>query len=132
MKIKTALYGSNGHQIHRLLAGHDKAELVAVCAFNRENLPGILRENQNIKYYADLDAMLENPEVELVSLCSPVRAGQAADAIKCLRSGRHVYAEKPCALSERDLDKIIKTAEDKKDKGENDGKEGETYKPERR
>jgi predicted dehydrogenase len=112
MRIKTGIYGSNGHQIHRLLENHAKAELVAVCAFSKEHLPGNLQNKQDVKYYETLDEMLKDPEIELVSLCSPVRAEQADDAVKCLRSGKHVYAEKPCALSEQDLDKIIKTAEE--------------------
>ena len=108
MKIKIGIYGSNGHQIHGLLENHAKAELVAVSAFNKENLPGELKNN--VKYYENLDDMLCDSEVELISLCSPVRANQADEAVKCLKSGKHVYAEKPCALSEQDLDKIIKTA----------------------
>ena len=103
MKTKVGIYGSNGHQIHGLLKNHEKAELVAICEFNKDIFP-------DIKSYETLDDMIKNPEIELISLCSPVRANQADDAIKCLKSGKHVYAEKPCALSEQDLDKIIKTA----------------------
>lgn len=112
MKTKVGIYGSNGHQIHKLLANHEKAELIAVCAFRKENLPESLKNNQALKYYESLEEMLDDPEIELISLCSPVRAAQTDDAIKCLKSGKHVYAEKPCALSENDLDRIIKTAEE--------------------
>jgi predicted dehydrogenase len=112
MKIKVGIYGSNGHQIQGLLENHEKAELVAVSAFNKENLPEGLKNNPEIKYYENLDEMLGDSEIELVSLCSPVRADQVEDTIKCLKNGKHVYAEKPCALSEEDLDKIIQTAEE--------------------
>ena len=112
MKRKIGIHGSNGHQIQGYLENHAKAELIAVCAFNKENLPDGLKNNQNIKYYDNLDAMLENAEIELVSLCSPIRAKQVEDTVKCLKSGKHVYAEKPCALSEQDLNRIIKTAEE--------------------
>ena len=110
MKTKVAIYGSNGHQIHGLLEKHARAELVAACAFDSANLPGSLRNKRDIRVYENLNEMLKNPEIELVSLCSPMRANQAEDAIKCLRGGKHVYAEKPCALHERDLDEIIKVA----------------------
>jgi predicted dehydrogenase len=48
--------------------------------------------------------------VEIVSLCSPRRADQARDAIRCLAAGRHVYAEKPAALTEKELDEIVAAA----------------------
>jgi predicted dehydrogenase len=35
---------------------------------------------------------------------------QASDAIGCLEAGRHVYAEKPSALIEVELDAILKVA----------------------
>ena len=110
MKIGIGIYGNNGHQINGLLTNHPKAELVAAAAFNTASLPEEFRNSENIRNYSTLDEMLRDQDVELISLCSPVRAEQADDAVKCLRSGKHVYAEKPCALSESDLDRIIKTS----------------------
>lgn len=107
MKIKVGLYGTNGHQIQHVLQNHPKAELVAVGAFNKEALPVSLLDNKNIKFYCTLEELLCDEDVELVSLCSPRRKDQAADAIKCLEAGKHVYAEKPCAMSEEELDAII-------------------------
>lgn len=106
-KTKVALYGRNGHQIGREMAGHPGAELVAVAGIPAETLPEPCRA---ARQYPSLDALLGDSEVELVSLCSPFRRDQAADAIKCLRAGKHVYAEKPAALNEADLDAIIATA----------------------
>ncbi|MEI8311096.1 MAG: hypothetical protein WCH98_10100, partial [Verrucomicrobiota bacterium] len=45
-----------------------------------------------------------------VSLCSPRRIDQASEAVRALRAGKHVLAEKPCAMSEGDLDGIIAAA----------------------
>jgi len=56
---------------------------------------------------ASIEDLLSNNDVELVSLCSPRRADQARDALLCLEAGKHVYAEKPCALTEADLDRLI-------------------------
>lgn len=90
-KLGVGLYGRNGHQLHRQLAdGHPEAVLIAERA--------------------TLDELLQDARVDLVSLCSPRRADQARDAIRCLEAGKHVYAEKPCALVEADLDAIIATA----------------------
>ncbi len=110
LPVNVALYGSNGHQIHRELALHPHARLVGLAEFPRENLPPILRDNEDISSYASLDDLLADPRVDLVSLCSPRRRDQAAHAIRALRAGKHVYAEKPCAMTEADLDEILAVA----------------------
>lgn len=107
MKIKIGLYGTNGHQIHKMLEDHPYAQLVATAAFDLSLLPPALRASTLIKHYTTLDEMLRDKEVELVSLCSPRRRDQASEAIRCLEAGKHVYAEKPCAMTEEDLDAII-------------------------
>jgi predicted dehydrogenase len=102
-KVKIGLYGANGHQIHGALANHPYGELAAVAALPLASLPaGVTPRSQ-----ASLDELLADKEVEVVSLCSPRRADQARDAVRCLEAGKHVYAEKPSALTEPDLDAII-------------------------
>lgn len=109
-KVKVAIYGSNGHQIQHVLENHPHAQLVATAAFPADALPPRLKAGPGIRHYGTLDELLRDGEVELVSLCSPRRRGQARDAIRCLEAGKHVYAEKPCAMTEDDLDAIIATA----------------------
>ena len=108
-KIRLALYGINGHQVHSLLESNPRVELVAAAAFPRENLSPGLQKAPGLKLYGSLDELLRDSRVDLVSLCSPRRRDQAADAVKCLQAGKHVYAEKPCAMTEGDLDLILKT-----------------------
>ncbi|MSU51269.1 MAG: Gfo/Idh/MocA family oxidoreductase [Opitutus sp.] len=104
-KIGIGLYGSNGHQISLAnLAVHPHARLVAVAALRATTLP------EDVKRFASLEELLADPAVALVSLCSPRRADQARDAIRCLEAGKHVYAEKPAALTEADLDRILAAA----------------------
>ncbi|MBI4622007.1 MAG: Gfo/Idh/MocA family oxidoreductase, partial [Verrucomicrobia bacterium] len=105
-KLGVGLYGSNGHQLSAAsLAKNPHARLVAVA-----QLRSPPAANSGVKEYAGLDALLADPAVEIVSLCSPRRADQARDAIRCLAAGKHVYAEKPCALTERELDEILAAA----------------------
>jgi predicted dehydrogenase len=108
--IGIGLYGANGHQIGQLLVGNPRAKLVAVAGMDRAALPEPCRQDQSVAVYASLADLLSDRRVELVSLCSPRRADQAADAILCLESGRHVYAEKPAALTEPDMDRVLATA----------------------
>lgn len=104
-RIGVALYGSNGHQLRpERLAKHPHARLVAVAGLRTTSLP------EGVKSCTTLDQLISEPEVELVVLCSPRRADQARDAIRCLTAGKHVYAEKPCALTEAELDQILAAA----------------------
>lgn len=103
-KLGVALYGSNGHQLRPQKLEHDPhAELVAVADV-KATTP------QGVKRYASLDEILADRDVDLVSLCSPRRADQVRDAIRCLEAGKHVYAEKPAALTEAELDQILAAA----------------------
>jgi len=106
-KIRLGLYGSNGHQINHKLTDHPDAELVTVSKLSAaamENLP------ETVRVYESLDDMLRDPDIDAVSLCSPMRCEQGRDAIACLKAGKHVYAEKPAALSEPELDAILRAA----------------------
>ena len=108
--VGIGLYGANGHQIGSLLVGNSRATLAAVAGMTREALPEAFRNDESIVIHGDLEGLLSDKRVELVALCSPRRADQAADAIMCLERGRHVYAEKPSALTEPDLDRILASA----------------------
>lgn len=106
-RLRVALYGRNGHQLtHLLREPHPLVEIVALCDVEPPEgarvAPPIL---------PSLDAILADDSVEMVSLCSPWRSQQAADAIRCLEAGKHVLAEKPAALSEASLDQILRAAE---------------------
>ncbi|MFZ9745418.1 MAG: Gfo/Idh/MocA family protein [Opitutaceae bacterium] len=104
-RIGVALYGGNGHQLRfEKFRDHPHARLVAVAGVRQTNPPA------GVKVVAGLEALLADPAVGLVVLCSPRRADQARDAIRCLEAGRHVYAEKPSALTEAELDSILAAA----------------------
>ncbi len=110
LKTKVGLFGKKGHHIIRELTNNNRAELIGVCEIQPGDLPAELRDN--IIYYNTLDEMLDNDEIELISLCSPVRAEQENHAIKCMKKKKHVYAEKPCALTEEGILRLLKTAKE--------------------
>ncbi|KAH0534007.1 hypothetical protein FGG08_007384, partial [Glutinoglossum americanum] len=110
MMIRVGLYGINGHQIHASLENNPLAVLSAISLFPEDKLPPALREDSSLHRHGSLDEMLADPEVDFISLCSPSRKKQARDAIQALQAGKHVLAEKPCAMTEEDLDEIILTA----------------------
>src|SRR5687768_3120406 len=100
-QLNVGIYGENGHQIQHELARRNDCAVVAVAAISDESLPSAFAGTTR---YATLDQMLADARVQVVSLCSPRRADQARDAIRCLGAGKHVYAEKPAAMVESDID----------------------------
>ncbi len=112
MPLNIGLYGVNGHQIQGELVKNPLARLVAVAEFPREKLPDALKDDPQIRFHASLADLIADPRVDLIALCSPRRRDQAEHAILALRGGKHVYAEKPCALDEADLDAILRVAQE--------------------
>ncbi len=104
--LRLGLYGANGHQYPLQLPANIRATVVAVAG-----LPAAKTAGHAVTLYPDLDALLADPRVELVSLCSPCRSTQARDAIRCLQAGKHVLAEKPAAFTEEELTEILATAQ---------------------
>ncbi len=107
-RIGIGLYGANGHQISDLPADHRDGMVVAAAGIEDQLLSAHWR---GVRRHSSLDALLADADVQLVSLCSPRRADQAGDAIRCLAAGKHVYAEKPCAMTEADLDRVLAAAD---------------------
>ncbi|NJL32489.1 MAG: Gfo/Idh/MocA family oxidoreductase, partial [Phycisphaerales bacterium] len=108
--INVALYGQNGHQVQRMLVNHPHARLTATAAITTDELAKAGHDPAAIYKVDTLEQLLQLKDVDVVSLCSPVRGEQAKHAIQCLLAGKHVYAEKPCALSESELDAILAAA----------------------
>lgn len=78
----------------------------------RGNLPtetGGREDLSGVKRYDDLDAILNDPDVDLVDICLPTHLHTDA-TLKALRAGKHVIVEKPIALTLRDADKMVDTA----------------------
>jgi len=107
-KVRVGLYGNNGHQLSYLLKGHPLAEVTACAHYE---VPSDAPGGASLARRDNLLALALDPNVDLISLCSPMRSTQVDDAIVCLQNGKHVYAEKPCALSEPDLDRVLAAAD---------------------
>ena len=65
-----------------------------------------LAKQVGCKPYHDLDAMLADPDVDVVSICSPSGA-HMEPAIAAAKAGKHVIVEKPLEITLKRCDKII-------------------------
>lgn len=67
----------------------------------RFNVPG---------YFGDYRLLLEDPEIDVVSICTPSQT-HVEIALAALRSGKHVFLEKPLALSLSEGREVVAEAE---------------------
>ena len=78
------------------------AEVVAICS-SREHDPKELSATHggDIRCFTDLDSMLADPDINVVSICSYHR-DHARQAIASAEAGKHLIIEKPLALTLED------------------------------
>lgn len=89
------------------LGNSTKARLVAVCDVQAERAAKLTREfSPEAKVYTALDAMLADPNVEVLDVVTPNSLHTDA-VLLAARAGKHVLCEKPPAMSLRDTDRMI-------------------------
>jgi predicted dehydrogenase len=81
----------------------------AVAEIDPERLRVAGQEFPGIETYRTVDEMLGRSAVNLVTLITPHNT-HAELAMKCLRAGRHVVAEKPMAVTTAECDAMIAAA----------------------
>ena len=97
-------------------------KVAALCETLRERLAGdwtgikgnfgpagTKMDLSGIAKYEKLDEMLADPKVDVIDICLPP-AAHADVAIRALKAGKHVFCEKPIALTPADATKMVKAA----------------------
>ncbi len=109
-KIGTAIVGPGkvAHIHARALAALPESNFVAVWGRNAERTRTFAAQ-YNLRAYTDLDALLRDPAVEMVVICTP-HLQHTEEAIAAAQAGVHVLIEKPMALSVADCDRMIAAA----------------------
>jgi predicted dehydrogenase len=90
------------------------AQVTAVCSARKLDAAALSAQHGGrIGVYSDLDAMLANPDIHVVSLCGlPTR--RLGQVLRAARAGKHLLLEKPLCLSLKELramHKAVKRAE---------------------
>jgi predicted dehydrogenase len=98
------------------------AKVAAICSRDPKKLagdwrgirgnfgpPGEVMDLSKVKKYDALDALLDDPDIDLIDVCSPTHL-HAPTAIAALKAGKHVLVEKAIALNAREADGMLKAA----------------------
>jgi predicted dehydrogenase len=109
--------------IHYLAAKRLRgAKVAAVCSRDPKKLagdwrgirgnfgpPGTQMDLRKLRRYCDFDALLADPDIDLVDICTPTHL-HAGMAVRALQAGKHVLVEKAISLQIRDADAMLKAA----------------------
>jgi predicted dehydrogenase len=98
------------------------ARLAAVCSRDKTKLagdwrsirgnfgpPGEMVDLSGVKKYESLDALLADPEIDLIDVCNPTNL-HPETAIAALKAGKHVLVEKAIALTAEQADAMLAAA----------------------
>lgn len=85
-------------------------EITALCDVNLENAKKLAREYGISQCYADVDEFLEKSDVEIVLSIAAIK-GRHEINMKCLKAGKHLYSQKPFALTVEEATEQIQEAE---------------------
>lgn len=110
MSVGWGILGTGGiaGRMAAALAEAEGAELVAVCGRELGKAEA-LAGGSGARAYAELDAFLGDPAVELVYVATPTHL-HPEHAIAAVEAGKHVLVEKPMALSIDDAEAMAAAA----------------------
>ena len=92
-------YGYWGPNLVRNFSESPDANVVGICDGNQQRLAKAKIDYPGVPLYSDFHEMLQNSEVDAISLATPVDTHFPL-ALKALEAGKHVLVEKPMASNE--------------------------------
>jgi len=90
---------------------HEQCDVVALCDPRPDVLERRAREWGVDRTYADLDALLADPEIDAVEILGPTPL-HAEHVIAAARAGKHVSVQKPIANTVSDARRMVAAADD--------------------
>ncbi|MFC2088441.1 Gfo/Idh/MocA family protein [Calditrichota bacterium] len=98
-----------GPNIIRNFVSNDKTKLEICCDLKQDRLNNILRIYPGIKTTTNCNEIMNNPEIDLVAVCTPVFSHYEI-AKKVLEAGKHVLIEKPMTSTSAQAEELIELA----------------------
>ena len=111
MPTKVAVIGAGGMlQYHAGGFQEAGAQIVALADMNETAAQAAAKEWKIPNVYTDIETMLSETDADAVSIIVPNKF-HAPLAIQCLNAGKHVFCEKPPALSAAEVETMISAAD---------------------
>ncbi|MFE8699280.1 Gfo/Idh/MocA family protein [Cytobacillus sp. FJAT-54145] len=103
--------GAIGERVLRKFLYHSGTELVAVCDQNESRLNELKSELEEVSVYIDYKELLKQENIDLVYLAVPPEFHHKI-ALDILKSGKHLFCEKPLANTEGEAKEMLEAALD--------------------
>jgi len=116
MAIGWAIVSTGRHPDQKMVPAINAAadsEIAAVVSRDLERARAFADKHGARRAYDDFDRMLGDPDVQVVYIASP-NALHADQATRAAAAGKHVFVEKPMALTVADCERMIAAARDAK------------------
>jgi predicted dehydrogenase len=109
IRIGVVGLGYWGPNLARNFAAIGDCELRWLCDASAEARDRLAAAFPGVRTTADLDDLLNDPELDAVALATPVPT-HAALAIRIARAGKHCFVEKPLAITAADAEAAVAAA----------------------
>jgi len=110
VRIGVAGLGNWGKNVVRCFARAKGAELRMICDADPGKLAAQAAQYPAAAPTTDLATLLENPELDAVALATPAPT-HCALGLRALEAGKHLFVEKPMALSTADAEALCAAAD---------------------
>lgn len=82
--------------------------VVAICSLKEESAKKLanMYDLKDVKIYADYDRMLEDPNVDIVSICTPQHL-HGEQVVKAAEAKKHIFIEKPVGIDLEQLQAML-------------------------
>jgi len=88
------------------IASHEEARLAGAFDIKEERMNVFKQNYPDAQGYASLEEMLEDPQIDIISICTP-NFTHAEISIAALLAGKHALVEKPMAIRKIDCENMI-------------------------
>ncbi|MFH1549942.1 MAG: Gfo/Idh/MocA family oxidoreductase [Planctomycetota bacterium] len=105
--------GGWGQNVARCLAGTSGSRLAAICDIDKKILAAQAGRYPGVKAVTDCERILSDSEIDAVAIAAPTPL-HAQIAEQALKEGKHVFVEKPMALSVSDAEALVRLSEEKR------------------
>ncbi len=103
--------GAMGYNHARVYSKLENANLVAVADVVEKTVKKVAKK-YNTKAYCEIEDLLKDPEIEVVSVCVPTTFHHEV-VMQAIEYGKHVLVEKPIAFTEEEAEEMIQAAKEK-------------------
>jgi UDP-N-acetylglucosamine 3-dehydrogenase len=105
--IGTGFWGKNHARVYNEI---EETDLLAVCDIDADRAKAVA-EQYGAKSYSNLRKMLQDKNIDLVSVCT-WSTSLAKAATESARAGKHVLVEKPMAANVKEATRLFETAQE--------------------